>query len=203
MAPASLRARGSSKARTSSSEASPPAARTKPARDPPGMLARGLLHQVGPAHRRSADDNAGDALAEPALDGGHVANAAAELHGDRDRFQDALDRGLVDRLAGKRAVEIDHVQVLEPLRLEQMRLPGRVAVKDGRAVHVALLQAHAQAVLEIDGGKEGHCARPAPSPLAGEGWGGGEPKNPAFPAPPPPPPPPPPRARGAPPHPRR
>ena len=71
-------------------------------------------------------------------------------------FEDALDRRDVHRLAGERAVEIDHVQMLEALRLEGMRLRRRIAVEDGGARHVALLQAHAEAVLEVDGGKQDH-----------------------------------------------
>src|SRR5690606_21447924 len=41
----------------------------------------GLLHQRRIAHRRSADDDARDALAEPALDRLQIADATAELHG--------------------------------------------------------------------------------------------------------------------------
>ena len=37
-----------------------------------------------------------------------------------------------------------------------MRLRRRIAVEDGGARHVALLQAHAEAVLEVDGGKQDH-----------------------------------------------
>jgi hypothetical protein len=37
-----------------------------------------------------------------------------------------------------------------------MRLLGRVAVEYGRARHVALLQAHAQPVFDVDRGKEDH-----------------------------------------------
>src|SRR5262249_10514154 len=80
----------------------------------------------------------------------------AELNRDRDRLQDAIDRRRVHRLAGEGAVEIDHVQIFEPLRLEAVRLGGRVEVENGRARHIALLEAHAQAVLEVDGRKEDH-----------------------------------------------
>ena len=75
-----------------------------------------------------------------------------------DRLQDALDRGGIDRLAGEGAVEIDDVEVLEALRLERLRLRRRIAVEHGRARHVALLEAHAEAVLEVDGGKQDHGA---------------------------------------------
>ena len=70
--------------------------------------------------------------------------------------EDALDRGGIDRLAGERAVEIDDVQILEALRLERPRLRRRIAVKHGRARHVALLEPHAGAVLEVDGGEQDH-----------------------------------------------
>ena len=70
-----------------------------------------------------------------------------------DGFENALDRGGVHRLAGKGAVEIDDVQILEALRLERTRLLRRIAVKHRGARHVALLQPHGEAFLEIDGGK--------------------------------------------------
>ena len=125
-------------------------------RDPLRIFFRRFLHQRRIAHRRGADDDAVDALAEPALDRRHVADAAAELHAQANRFENAFDRGDVHRLAGEGAVEIDDVQMLEALRLEHMRLRRRVAIEDGGARHVALLQANGQAVLEIDGGKQDH-----------------------------------------------
>ena len=75
-----------------------------------------------------------------------------------DRFEDALDRRRIDRLAGKGAVEIDDMQILEALGLEGLRLRRRIAVKHGGARHVALLEAHAHAVLQIDGRKQDHDA---------------------------------------------
>ena len=85
-----------------------------------------------------------------------IANAAAELHRDRDRLQHRLDRLRVHRLAGKGAVEIDDVEILKALRGEGSRLRRGIEVEHGRARHVALLEAHALAVLEVDGGKEDH-----------------------------------------------
>ena len=120
-------------------------------------MLRRALHQLGIAHRRGADDDAVDALAEPALDRRHVADAAAELHRDRDRFENVLDRAGVHRLAGERAVEIDDVQIFEALRLEGVRLRGRIAVEHGGARHVALLQAHAHSVLQVDRRKQDHA----------------------------------------------
>ena len=133
-----------------------PSLRVETDRDAVGKFLRGVLHQRRVAHRRGADDDAVDALLQPALDDLHVADAAAELHAKSDRFENALHGRDVHRLAGERAVEIDHVKVLEARGFEGIGLRRRVAVEDGGARHVALLQAHAQAVLQIDGGKQDH-----------------------------------------------
>ena len=85
-----------------------------------------------------------------------IADAAAELHRHGDRLQHRLDRLRIHRLAGKGAVEIDHVQIFEALRGEGARLRRRIEIEHGRARHVALLEAHALAVLQVDGGKENH-----------------------------------------------
>ena len=74
--------------------------------------------------------------------------------GDRDGGEDCLHRGVVDRLACEGAVQVDDVQVLKSLLLEGARLRRRVVVEHGRGLHLAELQAHALAVLEVDGGKE-------------------------------------------------
>ena len=48
------------------------------------------------------------------------------------------------------------MQIFEALLGEGTRLRRRIAVEYGGARHVALLQADALAVLQIDGGKENH-----------------------------------------------
>ena len=79
------------------------------------------------------------------------------------RFRGCARPPRIDRAAREGAVEIDHMQIFEALRLERLRLRGRVAVEHGGARHVALLQAHADAVLEVDGGKQdqwrSHCMK--------------------------------------------
>ncbi len=62
----------------------------------------------------------------------------------------------IHRLAGKGAVEIDHMQILETLRRERLCLRGRIEVEHGGAGHVTLLEADTLAVLQIDGGEEDH-----------------------------------------------
>ncbi len=118
--------------------------------------ARGLLHQRRIAHRRGADDDARDALFEPGFDRRAVADAAAKLHGDFHRGEDALDGTRVHRLAGKGAVEIDDMEIFETLPFECFGLRGGIAVEQGGARHVALLQAHRLAVLEIDRWEQNH-----------------------------------------------
>jgi hypothetical protein len=70
--------------------------------------------------------------------------------------QDGLDGAFVHRLAGKGAVQVDQVQApragIEPAPGHG----GRVFAEGGRCVHVALLKAHALAVLQVDGGNQQH-----------------------------------------------
>ena len=96
------------------------------------------------------------ALGEPALDRAQVADAAAELHRNLDRARIASTAARIDRPAGEGAVEIDDMQPVEALALEVSRLRGRIVVEDRRLRHVALHEADAAAILEVDGGKEDH-----------------------------------------------
>ena len=140
--------------------------------------ARRRLHQFGVAYRRGADDDAVHALAEPAFDARHATDAAAELHRDIGRLEDALDRSGVHRLAGKGAVEVDDVEILEAGHLEGVRLRRGVVVEHRRARHVALLEPDRASVLEVDRGEQdlirhsgsranGSGQRPAEARLSG------------------------------------
>ena len=65
-------------------------------------------------------------------------------------------------MAGEGAIEIDDMQPLKARGLESCaRLRGRILVEDCRLRHVALAQAHAASVLQIDGGKKDHGFRAA------------------------------------------
>ena len=44
----------------------------------------------------------------------------------------------------------------EAVQFEGARLRRRIAMKNGRTRHVALLQPHGEAFLQIDGGKQDH-----------------------------------------------
>ena len=137
------------------STATLPSRVSRPTATRPEFSGRGL-DQRRIAHRGGADDDAGDTLGEPACDGRAVANAAAELQRNFDRRENALHRRRIHRPAGKGAVEIDDVEIVEALGGKPARLLGRIAMKHGRARHVALLEADREAVLEIDGGKKDH-----------------------------------------------
>jgi hypothetical protein len=116
----------------------------------------GLDDEIGIAHGDGAEDDAGEPLFQPGLDMRERADAAAELHRAHRRFQDRLDRGAIDGLALEGAVQVDHMQPFEALVLEGFRLGGGIGVVDGRLVHLALDEAHALAVFQVDGGKQDH-----------------------------------------------
>ena len=121
-----------------------------------GKGAGGVAYQRGIFHRDGAEDHAGQAERQPALDRGHVADAAAQLGRHPGAFQDRLDRGGVDGFAREGTVQIDEVQPFAA-RLDKFhRLRGRVVVEDGGLFHVALEKTHGLAVLEVDSGVEDH-----------------------------------------------
>ena len=84
--------------------------------DPAGKAPAGLLHQLRVALGGGADDHPGKTEGQIGLDGGDVADAAAQLGGDGDGPDDRLDGGAVLRLPGKGAVQVDDVQQFRPLR---------------------------------------------------------------------------------------
>src|SRR5256885_48839 len=121
-----------------------------------GEFFRGALHEFRIAHRSRADDDARNSLVEPGFHGLEIANAAAELHRHGDGLEHRLDGKCIHRLAGKGAVEIDDMQIFESLFAEGPRLISGIEGEHGRARHVALLEAHALAVFQAEGGEENH-----------------------------------------------
>ena len=138
----------------------PPVARVDADGDPAGKGAASVMHEIGIAHRHRAKDHTLYTRLEPRLDGGHVPDAAAELNRKIDGVENCADRVGIDRLAGKRAVEIDDMEPGEARGSEGPRLRRRVVGEDRRPRHVSLDEAHAGAALEIDRGKEDHGAAP-------------------------------------------
>ena len=121
-----------------------------------GNFAAAALTKTGIAHRRRAEHDTANAAREPGLDRGEIANAAAELHVEARQAQNRLDRGRIGRAARKGAVEIDDVQPRESGLRKDFRLAGGIVVEDRRLGHVALPQAHAAALFQIDRRKEDH-----------------------------------------------
>ena len=124
----------------------------------PGNAEHASCRKPGILDRGRADDDVADAVVEVALDRVEVADAAAELHRDflADHAHDLADGALVARLAGDGAVEVHEVQALRALLEPVLRHRRRVLGEHGDRLHVALLQAHAMAVLDVDRGNDLH-----------------------------------------------
>ncbi len=125
----------------------------------PGEDARRFGHEIGIVDRRRTEDDAGDALVEPRPDAAHVADAATELDRQVGRVEDRLDGAAVFGTPGEGAVQVDDVQPGEAGGGEAAGLRRRIAVEGGGARHVALLEAHALPVLQVDGREKDHRAR--------------------------------------------
>src|SRR5205814_9787083 len=69
---------------------------------------------------------------------------------------DGLDRRLVDRPAGKGAVQVHEVQASRPGVDPASRDRGGVVTEGGGRVHVALLEADALAVFQVNRGDQQH-----------------------------------------------
>jgi len=83
-------------------------------------------------------------------------DGTAELDRHVDGVKNRSNRVAIDCASGKGAVEIDDVQPFEAVGGEGARLGCRVGVEYGCPLHVALFEANALAVFEIDGGKQDH-----------------------------------------------
>ncbi len=106
--------------------------------------------------REAADHHALDPAAQQILDDGRGAHAAADLDPDGRLRGEPFDDGAIGERAVARAVQIDDVQ--------PARAKGAIALQQllGREVvarlggEIALEQAHAAAVAQIDGGNQQH-----------------------------------------------
>ena len=71
-------------------------------------------------------------------------------------LQDRFDGRLVLRLAGEGAVQVDQVQAARALLEPVQRHLGGIFGEHGGKVHIALFQANAVTVFEVDGGNQQH-----------------------------------------------
>src|SRR5690606_14956548 len=131
-------------------------ARVQPHDDVAGEGAAGVVQEARILDGRRADDHVRDAAVEITLDGVQVADAAADL--DRnlaaDRVDNGADGGLVLGLARDRAVQVDEVQPARTGIEPALGHGGRVFGKDRGIVQIALAQASAAPVVEVNGGDE-------------------------------------------------
>ena len=121
-----------------------------------GECLRSFTHQGGILYRDGAEDHPRDACGEPGVDRRHVADAAAELDRHLRCLQNCIDGAGIDGFAGESAVEVDHVNPFRSGIDKALRLIAGGLVEHGRLIHIALDQAHAGPVLQVDGRVEDH-----------------------------------------------
>ncbi len=120
--------------------------------------AAGVAQKTGVLDGGRTNNDVGQAQVEIGFDGVQVANAPANLNGDFvvDDVQDVFDGGQVFRAAGNGAVQVNQVQASRAL-VEPVGGHGRgVFRENGGVVQVALAQAYAVSVFEVDSGNQKH-----------------------------------------------
>ena len=112
----------------------------------------GVLQKARVFDGGGADDDVAQTGVQIALNGVQVADAAAQLYIDlaAHGFQDLADRHFIFGLAGKRTVEIHQMQTPRALGQPGTGHDVRVFTKSGGLVHVALLEANAVAVFQVN-----------------------------------------------------
>src|SRR6185369_3232454 len=112
----------------------------------------GIPEEARILDRGGTDDDVAQASVDVLLDRVQVANAAAQLHRDviAHRPENRFDRGIVLRLAGEGPVQVDQVQPSRAFGQPAAGHGRRVLPKGGGLVHVALLEAHAVAVFQVN-----------------------------------------------------
>ncbi|MPN14542.1 hypothetical protein SDC9_161869 [bioreactor metagenome] len=120
--------------------------------------AAGIFQEAGVLDRSRADDDVAHASVNAGFDGVQITDTTAELHGDlvAHFLQDGLDGTLVLGLTGESAVQVHKMQAARSGVRPTASDGGRVFTKNRGLVHIALFEAHALAVLEVDGGDEQH-----------------------------------------------
>ena len=124
----------------------------------PVTVGGGAPHQFGVARGCGTQHDAINPERQPVLDCGAVADAATELDAQIDGTADRRYRCAIDRAAGDGAVEVDEVQPGETGLSEMTRLRRGIPVEDSGGRHVAMDEAHAGAVLEVDRREQDHGA---------------------------------------------
>ncbi len=125
--------------------------------DPAGETPAGrFFTRAGSRTRDCAQDDAAQALAQPALDLVKRADTAAELHRDfRSRLRMASTAAPLAALSRESAVEIDDVQLLEALALEDLACAAGSVLNTVAWSMSPSFRRTACPPLEVDGGERG------------------------------------------------
>ena len=112
----------------------------------------GVLQKAGVLHRCGADDDVAKSGVQVALYGVQIADTAAQLHIHLAAhfFQNLADGGLIFGVPCKRTVQVHQVQPPCAFVHPAAGHHGGLFAKSGGLVHVALLEANAVAVFEIN-----------------------------------------------------
>ena len=123
------------------------------------MTTRQLAHQLGLFDRHGAQDHPIQTAGQQLLGPLGAAHPTPQLYGDRQCGGDCLDGPVVDGLAGAGAVEVHQVQPLRPLVLPGQGLGHRIVAEPGHLGVIALMEPHAVAIQQVDGGDDLHGGR--------------------------------------------
>ncbi|MNS98260.1 hypothetical protein D3C72_1326230 [compost metagenome] len=123
-----------------------------------GKCGAGVLQKTGVLDGCGANDDVPHAGIDIALDGVQVADAAAQLHRQfiAELLEDGLDDMQVLGLAGKCAIQIHQMQAARARIKPTACDLDRVFAERGGLIHIALFQAYAVTVLQINGRNEQH-----------------------------------------------
>jgi hypothetical protein len=122
------------------------------------MAARQLPNQGGLFDRHCAENHPVEPEAQQGLGPLQTAHAAAKLHRNRQGGHDRPHHGIVQRQSAAGAIEVHQVEPLSALLLPGQGLGHRIVAETGHLVVIPLMQPHALAVEQVDGGNDLHGA---------------------------------------------
>jgi len=130
-----------------------------------------IVQESGGLHGSGPDDYITDAVIEVALHRVQIPDAPAKLYRNSvsDGLDDRLDGLFVAGLARECAVQVHQVQSARALCQPMPRHCGGIVREDGGLIHSSLLQAHAMAVLQVDGRNNQHARSDTGQEVSGLG----------------------------------
>ena len=127
-------------------------ARVQPNDDMSAKRGAGVLQKTGVLDGCGTNDDVAQTSVQITLDRVQIADTATQLHINlaTHLFQDLANCGLIFGMPGKGTVQIHQVQTPCPLVDPLAGHDRRVFAEGGGLVHIALFEANAVAVFEID-----------------------------------------------------